>query len=63
MNTTTILTPSGSVQGFIDHVNGGKRVRDKEGRYLGRYDDKSNWTYNAEGRPISQGDTAVTLLY
>jgi hypothetical protein len=63
MKTTTILTSSGNVQGFIDHVNGGKRVRDKEGKYLARYDDKSNWTFNAEGLPVSQGDTAVTLLY
>jgi hypothetical protein len=62
MQTTTILTPSGSIQGFIDHVNGGKRVRDKEGKYRGRYDSNPNLTFNARGQVVSLGDTAVTLL-
>ena len=62
MNTTYIRSATGEITGFVDFVKDGKRIRDKSGAYLGRYDERSNGTYDHLGRMVSQGDTAVALI-
>jgi len=62
MDTTTIRNPAGIILGFLDHEPHRIRVRDKEGRYCGYYNKKSNKTYNASGQVIAHGDITVSLI-
>jgi hypothetical protein len=62
METVTIKTPAGGILGFLDKEPHRTRVRDKQGRYVGYYCNRSNKTRNASGQVIAQGDISVALI-
>ncbi len=53
----------GGIIGRIEDEPGGKkRIRDKRGKLLGRFDPKNNKTTNAQGKIIGTGNLLTSLL-
>ena len=57
-----IKDSSGRVLGWTQDNGSMQSAYDKSGRYLGKYDSKSNKTYDVSGRLLSTGNTLAVLI-
>lgn len=59
----TIREYNNNIIGYVDILpNGDKEIRDKHGRYLGKYDKNMNVTRDRAGRMLYKGDQSSMLF-
>ncbi len=60
--TTLIKGPSGETRGIVTEVGDGVQLKDKSGKFLGRYSETQDKTYDRQGRYVGNGNQLAMLL-
>ena len=59
---TSLYDENGKLIGVLYISDGGKRLYDPYGRFVGEYNARSDVTYSESGRYVGRGDLLTSLL-